>query len=457
LLADTWANIKASERSIAPRSIAVGLVEWLGRLLDLFEMLPLIAGDISAVFANICDLYFTTVFRVCCGSSKVENLLLGIDSPILFVAPQPETPASSNPIDSPLFGSFRKSSLPSIGSTPRQRQLQQVPSQIAAEICSPLLKEKRTVSQLQRFVQRAQTSLQGTVNLDRVEKWLAYRSPDDETMEEYSCWLAQTLERRMCALWSCFVAAALGDVFCCLARQKTSRFLIAHEFQDDISLLESYMKEVTESIPALVSIGCQYSSVCAIGGHHIVAEILEVGSDWEASSLNERHNDYMDDLNEQCSLLWGFLSVSGKLPRPVLSYLWENLLSAAYLSLLEGFARVPFCSTEGRALMALDLASLRSGTSPSAIMDQLEGQSLMAQEPPPVDVDHWMTHVDMYIKVFYFPVEDALTWIKLNCEQYHLNHLIALIVAVAGPGANETSSLVESVKTYYEGAGSSSE
>lgn len=48
---------------IVSRSVADVLFSWIARLLLIMEKLPLIVEDVSVVFANLFDLYFTTVFR----------------------------------------------------------------------------------------------------------------------------------------------------------------------------------------------------------------------------------------------------------------------------------------------------------------------------------------------------------------------------------------------------------
>ena len=69
--------------------------------------------------------------------------------------------------------------------------------------------------------------------------------------------------------------------------------------------------------------------------------------------------------------------------------------------LLDGFSKVPYCSTEGRALMSMDVASYRSGTSPRSIAERIEDNN----SPLPSDIRPYrtMAYVDTYIKIFYFP------------------------------------------------------
>lgn len=136
-----------------------------------------------------------------------------------------------------------------------------------------------------------------------------------------------------------------------------------------------------------------------------LTQILEVGSGWEENQLTEHPNEYIDDLCSRCALTWSALGVSQrKLPPGVLKVVWEDLIDGSYLSLLEGFSKVKFCSTEGRALMSMDLASFTAGVNSSSIMDRLDYQ-VNIEPPPPISPAHGMRYLDTYIKVFYYPKE----------------------------------------------------
>ena len=95
--------------------------------------------------------------------------------------------------------------------------------------------------------------------------------------------------------------------------------------------------------------------------------------------------------------------------------IWENMVVAGFLSLLEGFSRISSCSTEGRALMSMDLATFTSEvTSPKSMRNRVEsifGESIMKNKelelssPPAATVSRGMKYVDIYVKVFYFNKE----------------------------------------------------
>lgn len=110
--------------------------------------------------------------------------------------------------------------------------------------------------------------------------------------------------------------------------------------------------------------------------------------------MKEHANEYVDALCSRCSCIWAALSVSPqKLPSSLLRVAWKSLVEGGYASLLEGFSRVPQCSTEGRALMSIDLASFAAGVDPSSVMDRLEYQ-IEYDAPPKTDTEHGMRYVE---------------------------------------------------------------
>jgi hypothetical protein len=129
-----------------------------------------------------------------------------------------------------------------------------------------------------------------------------------------------------------------------------------------------------------------------------------VGPGWEEAKLHEHPNLYVDTLCDLCCMIWCSLSSANRLPSGAMKVLWGDLVSAGYAALLDGFSRVPFCSTEGRALMSMDLASFSSGVSPRSVLDRMEEQSLSSLPPPQnAGGTRGMGYVDTFIKVFYYP------------------------------------------------------
>lgn len=178
-----------------------------------------------------------------------------------------------------------------------------------------------------------------------------------------------------------------------------------------------------------------------------------VGSGWEESKLHEHPNAYVDSLCDFTALLWCSLCNAKKIPSGVIHHvIWTHVVESCFASLLDGFSRVPVCSTEGRALMSMDLASLASGMRGRGVQERLEGHA-SAPTPPAVTTDRGtMAYVDPYIKIFYFPAMDALGWIEENFSRYQLNHMVALIVGSAAAASSEYDTivkLVNQVKALY--------
>lgn len=92
------------------------------------------------------------------------------------------------------------------------------------------------------------------------------------------------------------------------------------------------------------------------------------------------------------------------MPRGILEVTWEHICEGGFLSLLEGFSRVPYCSTEGRSLMSMDLAAFADGIDAASIIHRLDSDKLVSA-PPLVAPKRGMRYIDMYIKVFYYPEE----------------------------------------------------
>ena len=135
-----------------------------------------------------------------------------------------------------------------------------------------------------------------------------------------------------------------------------------------------------------------------------ITKVIAVGPVWEKSRLNEHSNQYVDETCDRLALIWHSLSSpTSALPHGILKVIWEHICEGGFLSLLDGFSRVPYCSTEGRSLMSMDLSSFSSGIDAASIISRLEDESFSV--PPPVSPNRGMRYVDMYIKVFYYPEE----------------------------------------------------
>jgi len=85
--------------------------------------------------------------------------------------------------------------------------------------------------------------------------------------------------------------------------------------------------------------------------------------------------------------------------------------------------------------MSMDLATLSHGLHPESVKTALlERHQSIITTPSDSCREDMMRYVDTFIKVFYFPDEDVMTWIKENFKSYHLEHSLSLITARSANG-----------------------
>lgn len=437
---------------LAPDAVTQELIVWFARLVVVMENLPLITDDVSAVFANICDLYFTTVFRLCTGSTKSERLILGIEAPSPLLYAREELPlgrnSNENSTGAQRFSSFRKQQSRSLPMKLLNRPRTILPSYLEAEICSPLLRDTGSIERLRTFIERGQKSLAGVVSLDMVDSWIVDSRAD--TIEEQACELARLLAKRLGAIWSCLSVAALVDVVLQRARLRLdSNCENVLGVGKHLNTMNGYCQTVFDVVPSLVKVASRIACTRAVAGPQVVKEILTVGSKWEECKLHEYSNDYVEDLSYRCALIWGYMSASPKLPLSVMKDTWENIVSSSYRSLLDGYSRVQYCSTEGRSLMALDLATFAAGITPGSVSERLEN-IVLVNSPPSVNPECDHRYVESFLKVSYYPREDAIQWITENLANYKMNHSLSLMIAVVASDPEQgLAEALENVKALY--------
>jgi hypothetical protein len=448
-------TINNETMGVAPQSVTKELVSWASRLLATMRHLPLIAEDVSAVVANLSDLYITTVLRLCAGSAKGERILLGedpISKPCQIPEDFPPCLRDENSAGSPIFSSFRKNRRQSY---PRTSSI--LSTFLEAEICAPLPRDSDDVKQLNAFVKRAQSSLKDVVNLDMVDSWIVDAVADN--LEEQASDAARLLAKRQGAILGCIFVAGFVDAVTDAAGQFLSAIPIS-TFADSVVLnsLRSYNQTCLNVTPILLQVTNQIACARAVSTVTIVSDILKVASGWEEAKLHEHPNDYVDLLTDKCSFIWGYLVASTKMPQTIMKNTWENLVQACYVSMLEGFSRVSYCSTEGRALMKLDLACFAAGITPESVSERLDN-ILPVNKPPTVHPARGMTYVDTFVKVFYYPKDDAMQWIAENYSNYHMNHSLALANSIAASNpenyAESYNESAEYVKSIYLRSGKS--
>ena len=117
----------------------------------------------------------------------------------------------------------------------------------------------------------------------------------------------------------------------------------------------------------------------------------------------------------------------------------DGIVGGGIMALVEGFSKIPSCSTEGRSLMSMDVSAYRS------ILQKIQSPSSLSQRSQPYrDVQY----VDTFIKMFYFPHGDAMAWMEENCGKYHYSHLLALIMATA-TNAGEAKKSIQKLNVLY--------
>lgn len=200
-----------------------------------------------------------------------------------------------------------------------------------------------------------------------------------------------------------------------------------------------------------------------------------VGHGWGEAKLHEHPNAYTESVCKYMAMLWCSLCNGKRIPHGAVVMTWVHAVEGVFACFLEGFSRVPRCSTEGRSLMSMDVACFASEIRGRGIQDRLKGHA-SAPEPPTVSTERGMAYVDTYIKIFYFPPmvrrpsafvsydrphllltpccsKDALEWINENFSRYKRNHMVALIVGSATASSENSvdsiSKLMHAVQSLY--------
>jgi hypothetical protein len=61
---------------------------------------------------------------------------------------------------------------------------------------------------------------------------------------------------------------------------------------------------------------------------------------------------------------------------------------------------------------------------------------------------HYAQYVDAFIKMHYFPYDEALAWIQDSWGNYHYNHMMALVMATA-TNASEAKKGIQMLNGLY--------
>ena len=278
-------DANAHTRFVSKSACAV-LFPWISRLLLVLERLPVIVEDITVVFANLCDLYFTTVFRICCGTGPTERVLLGSDPPtkvtqrvesFLPLSPSKKSERSSEL--APVFGFRRRSSNSSMSGRNKPQSFiknDSLPRNLQADICAPLWGEKSELAFTRKFIERAQGTLKDIVLIDKVNHWIddpLDRSPDLDDDDEIVVKAIRNLEKRVGAAWGCLGVAAILEAACRVAGNQLMRSDLGQRSVKDLATIDHYAQAVFQIIPTLIRLSSRIASVRAILARRLVAEV----------------------------------------------------------------------------------------------------------------------------------------------------------------------------------------
>jgi len=145
------------------------------------------------------------------------------------------------------------------------------------------------------------------------------------------------------------------------------------------------------------------------------------GRKWASlKELRTEPNHYVRTVVNAMSKIWQCLQRTSEegaaFPLTAIPRVWSLAACEVFDQMLDGFALVNGCTTEGRALMSLDLAT--------AFREIQDINSTTDQE-----VVEAKTRVDDFIKAFYYEREqDVFEWISQNSTRYEHWHLRGLVL-----------------------------
>jgi len=413
-----------------------GLARLTAKYLHLMKALPLIASDIATSLSLLFDFYFVSILRLCTGNEANENALLGYTSSVIVAS-------NINP-SSDRFTHRRSSSTNSskVGKQAPSRAIAMsptrdvdkhkssrtiIPKTIEALIASATPSESMRFAAVREFIEGAQKRLLN----DKISTnfhCIVHRENETSKFDD-------TFICRYCAAKSMLFVATLLD-----GASKLS----------SSGILQDYSASVSNVVSTLTDSALRMAAVRAVGGERVVQDILRVGRGWEEAEIVDGSNAYIDDLCNRCICLWARLSFLKNYNLATCA--WDSVVSSAFLSLLEGFSMVFVCSTEGRALMSMDLASFAAGVSFRAIKTNSEGIECRCLPPSMIpSIPNGMQYVDAVVKAFYFGEHDLMKWIKENRDSYRLEHCTALVISSVGGrrSAQYVNEMIDAVKLLY--------
>ncbi|XP_055843891.1 syndetin [Episyrphus balteatus] len=153
---------------------------------------------------------------------------------------------------------------------------------------------------------------------------------------------------------------------------------------------------------------------------------------WDINHVSFQHSGYIDVMNRNVQTFAMRLEeIAKEVPVPSVA-VWNTMARVATHLLVEGFSNAKKCSAGGRALMQLDFTNFMS------IIELISGLKF---------IEH-RSYVDVYLKAYYFPVEQFEEWIESqkNLGIYSKKQLTNLIMCVCSGNKRVKQKLLTSLE-----------
>lgn len=240
------------ELIIGTRSSTNALAKWTKRLIQIQNHLNLVANEVSQVLCNLYDLYFLTVFRICCGNARSESIILGSANRSDFGFNE-RFPLDLKP------SKKQANAVGTVYSSSRRTNIL-VTSSCVDDINAPFLSERALVTNLEKFITRGQHELSTMVKLDQVEKWQFVGTNGNQINS--SDYTFTCLKKRLVAASSCLFVACLLN---------TS---IAHMiFLCETNIIRGYHSSLMDVIMHMKKIMFRVAATRAIGSNSVVSNV----------------------------------------------------------------------------------------------------------------------------------------------------------------------------------------
>jgi len=159
---------------------------------------------------------------------------------------------------------------------------------------------------------------------------------------------------------------------------------------------------------------------------------------WDIHELSSRNHQYVDQLVNRLRDSAAVMGAHGILPPHLERVVFHKAVAHVMRTLVDSYAQIRKCTTEGRAAMSLDLNVLRSQIS------KLSKEHLKT-------LPLW-DYANDFIKAYYLPEDDLCKWVAEH-PGYTLNHYrnIAVVGAGAGMRSKRRERLLQRIESVFKG------